>query len=72
MQVKTKNDYTLTGYQEEILPFEGGETLEQVAQRGCGCPSSGGQVDGIPGSLIYWVATKGCIFIIVLSSLEVD
>ena len=41
MQVKTKNDYTLTRYQEEILPCEGGETLEQVAQRGCGCPLPG-------------------------------
>lgn len=48
----------------EILHSESGEVLKQVAQRGCGCPSSGGQVDGIPGSLIYWVATKGCIFII--------
>ena len=28
--------------QEEILYSEGGETLEQVAQRGCGCPISGG------------------------------
>jgi len=25
-------------YKEEILYYEGGETLEQVAQRSCGCP----------------------------------
>lgn len=30
-------------YQEEILNCEGGEALEQAAQRNCGCP--------IPGSL---------------------
>ena len=31
--------------QEEILYCEGGETLEQVAQGGCGCPVSGGVQD---------------------------
>ena len=30
-----------TRYQEEILYCEGGETLEQVAQRGCGRPLPG-------------------------------
>lgn len=24
--------------QEDILYYDGGETLEQVTQRGCGCP----------------------------------
>jgi len=28
----------VTGYKEEIFHDEGGETLEQVAQRGGGCP----------------------------------
>ena len=28
-------------YEEEILHHEGGETLEQVAQRSCGCPLPG-------------------------------
>ena len=35
-------------YQAEILYCEGGETLEQVAQRGCGCPLPGG-LQGQPG-----------------------
>ena len=30
-----------TRYKEQILYCEGGETLEQVAQRGCGCPLPG-------------------------------
>ena len=29
-------------YQEEIFYCEGGETLEHVAQRGCGCLLPGG------------------------------
>jgi len=29
-----------TRYQEEILYCQGDKTLEQVAQRGCGCPLS--------------------------------
>lgn len=28
-------------YKKEILYFEGGKTVEQVAQRGCGCPLPG-------------------------------
>jgi len=28
-------------YKEEILHYESGETLEQVAQRSCGCPVPG-------------------------------
>jgi len=31
-----------TRYQEEILHCESGETLEEVAQRDCGCPLPGG------------------------------
>ena len=31
----------MTRYQEEILYCEGGETLEQVVQRGCECPFPG-------------------------------
>ncbi|PKU36581.1 rna-directed dna polymerase from mobile element jockey-like [Limosa lapponica baueri] len=30
------------GYKEEILYYECGETLEQVAKRSCGCPIHGG------------------------------
>ena len=29
------------GHKEEVLHCEGGETLEQVAQRSCGCPLPG-------------------------------
>ena len=49
------------GYKEEILPYEGGETLARVAQSSCGCPIPGsvqgqagwgleqpGQVEGVP------------------------
>jgi len=32
---------TQTRYKEEFLYNEGGETLEQVAQRSCGCPFPG-------------------------------
>jgi len=28
----------LTGHKEEIFYEEGGEKLEQIAQRSCGCP----------------------------------
>ena len=28
-------------YKEEILYLEGGEALEQIAQRSCGCPITG-------------------------------
>jgi len=39
---------------------EGGDTLEQVAQGGCGCPISGGiqsRLDVALGSLVWWLAT---------------
>jgi len=48
-------------YKEEILHYEGGEALEQVDQRSCGCPLPGsvhsqagwgfeqpGVVEGVP------------------------
>ena len=31
-----------TSYWEEVFHTEGGDTLEQVAQGGCGCPIPGG------------------------------
>jgi len=45
----------LTGYSEEIFHHEGGETLEQVAQRSCGCPLLEvfkGRLDGALSSLV--------------------
>ena len=39
---------------------EGGDTLEQVAQGGCGCPIPGGiqgQAGCALGSLVQWLAT---------------
>ena len=32
---------------EEVLHCEGGEVLEQVAQRGCGCPLPGSVQDQV-------------------------
>jgi len=32
----------LSGQQEEVFHTEGGDTPEQVAQGGCGCPVAGG------------------------------
>ena len=37
----------LIRYQEEILHLEGGEALEHVAQRSCGCPIPGGVQDQV-------------------------
>ena len=39
---------------------EGGDTLEQVAQGGCGCPIPGGiqaRLDVALGSLLWWLVT---------------
>ena len=33
--------YIQVRYKEEILYYEGDESLEQVAQRSCGCPFAG-------------------------------
>jgi len=41
--------------QGEVLHRESGEVLEQIAQRGCGCPVPGdfkGRLDGAVGKLI--------------------
>jgi len=40
-------------YWEEILPHEGGEALEQAAQRSCGCPLPG-RVQGHVGWSSEW------------------
>jgi len=43
-------------YKEEILSCEGGEALEQVAQRSCGCPvpaASKARLDGALSNLIW-------------------
>ena len=45
-------------YQGEVFHTEGGDTLEQVAQGGCGCPVAGGIqgqagcVSGQPGLVV--------------------
>jgi len=44
---------------QNIHSFEGGEALEQISQRRCGCPILGGiqgQLGWRLGRLIWWVA----------------
>jgi len=39
--IKVKEGRFRLRYKEEILYYEGGETLVQVTQRSCGCPLPG-------------------------------
>ena len=41
-QGRTETGEVQVRYQEEVFHSEGGDTLEQVAQGGCGCPIPGG------------------------------
>ncbi|KAK4832523.1 hypothetical protein QYF61_023855 [Mycteria americana] len=44
--------FEILHYKEEILHYEGGEALEQVAQRNCGCPIPGSVQDQIECSSV--------------------
>lgn len=42
---------------EDVLNYEGGEALEQVAQRSCGCPIPEvfkARLDGALSNLVWW------------------
>lgn len=43
-------EMTLNSSNEEVFLCEGGEALEQVAQRRCGCPTQ----EGVPGVGTRW------------------
>ena len=60
MVLNLKKGKVQVRYQEEVFHTEGGDTLEQATQEGCGCPIPGGIQgqdgcdSGQPGQSLDW------------------